>query len=149
MPHYWMSIPDPNRKRCTLHLHSTTLLPQQEEGRFSPHPATAQPMRDCHNSASEKPLHFKLPVSSNGLFVYNSPSQLSFPLLFAPFSPADHIQLLYVPLHSPEGMSFISLNSTIFREVKVTGISSCHLRKRHVTVFSELVWRAATQDKEK
>ena len=28
---------------------------------------------------NEKPLHFELPVSSNGLFVYNSPSQL--PLL--------------------------------------------------------------------
>ena len=31
--------------------------------------ATAQPMRDCHDSANEKPLHFKLPVSSNGHFV--------------------------------------------------------------------------------
>lgn len=41
-------------------------------------------------------------------------------------------------------MSFTSLNSTIFSEVKVTGMSSCHLRKRHATVFPVLVWRAAT-----
>ena len=58
--------------------------------------ATAQPMRDWYNAANEKPLHFELPVSSNELFVCNSPSQLSFllckfPLLcfiwFAPSSP--------------------------------------------------------------
>ena len=42
-------------------------------------PGTAQPMRDCHSSASEKPLHFELSISSKGLFVYNSSSQL--PLL--------------------------------------------------------------------
>lgn len=55
----------------------STLLPQQEEGRFSASPATAQPMRDCYNPANEKPLRINRPVSSSGLFVYNSSSQLS------------------------------------------------------------------------
>lgn len=41
-----------------------------------------------------------------------------------------------VPFNSPEGMSFISLHSTIFHEVKVTGISSCHLRKRRYCILS-------------
>lgn len=41
-------------------------------------PGTAQPMR--HNSANEKSLNFKLPVSCCTFFFYNSPSQL--PLLF-------------------------------------------------------------------
>ena len=62
-----------NRKKVV------TLLPQdEEERRFSPCPATAQPMRSCNNSANEKPLHLELPASSNELFVYNSPAQLSF-----------------------------------------------------------------------
>lgn len=42
----------------------TTLLPQWEEEKLSPPPATAQPMRDYHNPANEKPLYFKFPVSS-------------------------------------------------------------------------------------
>lgn len=37
---------------------------------------TAQPMRDGHNAANEKSLYFKLPVSSNRLFVDNGPSQV-------------------------------------------------------------------------
>lgn len=41
--------------------------------------ATAQPMRDCPNPVNEKAPYFKLPTSSNGVLVYNSPSQ--FPLL--------------------------------------------------------------------
>ena len=41
--------------------------------------ALQQPsQRETANSANEKPPHFKLPVSSNGLFVYISPSQLPF-----------------------------------------------------------------------
>ena len=54
-----------------------TLPPPAGGRKNSPCLATAKPMRDCCTSASEKPLYFKLPVSSNGLFVYNSPSQLS------------------------------------------------------------------------
>lgn len=43
--------------------------------------------RDCHNSANEKPLHFELPVSSNGLFV-TAPSNSSFPYIKEYFSPS-------------------------------------------------------------
>lgn len=57
----------------------STLLPQQEEGRFSPPLAMAQPMRDSHNLASEKPRHFELPVSFNRLFI-TTPPNFSFPL---------------------------------------------------------------------
>ena len=42
-------------------------LPPLERERFFFCLATSQPMRDCYNSASEKSLYFKLPVSSNGL----------------------------------------------------------------------------------
>ena len=58
------------REGRTFHLwQEVTLLyyHQQEEKRFSPPLPTAQPMRDSHNSANEKPLYFELPVSSNGL----------------------------------------------------------------------------------
>ena len=74
----------------TLHVGQEVTLVcyhQQEEEKFSTCLATAEPMRVSHNSAKEKPLYCKLPVSSNGLFVYSSPSQLSlssikeFPLL--------------------------------------------------------------------
>lgn len=49
---------------------------QQEEDRFSFCLAIAQ-TRHCHNLANEKLLYLELPVSSSGLFIYNSPSQLS------------------------------------------------------------------------
>lgn len=45
---------------------------KQDEGKFSPPLAMAQPMRDCHNPANEKPPHLELPVSFNGLFLYNT-----------------------------------------------------------------------------
>lgn len=59
-----------------------TLLPsgRKEECFFT------QPKRDCHNSVNEKPLHFELPVSSNGLFVHNSLTQLSLLLYKRKFS---------------------------------------------------------------
>lgn len=47
-----------------------------QEGGSSPHPATTQPMKNCYNSANEQPLYFKSPVSSNRLFVYNSPLEI-------------------------------------------------------------------------
>ena len=47
----------------------STLPQEQKEERFSPPPAKAQPMRDCHNLANEKPLHFELPLPSNVPFV--------------------------------------------------------------------------------
>lgn len=37
------------------HFLSLIDIPQQEEGRFSPHPATAWPMRNHYNSANEEP----------------------------------------------------------------------------------------------
>lgn len=66
----------------------TTFLLQQEDifllyyssrkkGGSSPCPTTTQSMIDCYKSANEKPLHFEFPVFSNGLFVYNSPSEPS------------------------------------------------------------------------
>ena len=55
------------------------------KGRFSPHLATAQPMRDQHGTANGKPPHFQLPISSSGLcleqpshFPFSSKSFLSF-----------------------------------------------------------------------
>ena len=73
---------DPNRRRHTLHV-----LEDQAGGRKKIFPclATAQPMRHYHNSANEKPLYFKLPVSCNGPFIYHSPSQLIL-LLYKRFS---------------------------------------------------------------
>lgn len=67
----------PNRKRPTL-------LPQQEEKGFSPYQAIAQPMRDRHISAIEKPLHLDLPVCSNGLSFITTPSNC--PLSFIKIS---------------------------------------------------------------
>ena len=95
MPHHSMSIANPiqstlyspwgcqsdRTERLALCISSRRRLllkAQEEEGRTSPCPATAQATRDSHNSANEKLLHFKLPVSSNGLFVYTSPSHLPF-----------------------------------------------------------------------
>ena len=78
IPITWCQL-QTQRKRCTLHLQQDEaycVTTQQEEGRISPSPVTAQPTEVCHNSTNEKSLQFKLFVSSNGLFVYNSPSQL-------------------------------------------------------------------------
>ena len=64
-----------NYKKFALHLQQEegSYFPtQQEEGRRFPDLATAPLIRGCHNSANEKPIHSELPVSSNGLFVYNS-----------------------------------------------------------------------------
>ena len=74
---------------------------QQEEERFSPCLVTAQPMRDDHNSANEKPLYFKLLVSSNGLFLYKILSQL--PLFL--------YKSVYLPLPYWAGMRFIIMAS--------------------------------------
>ena len=60
-----------------------------------PRPAIAQPMRNHLNSANEKPLHFQLPVSSNGCFLYNSPSQLPKRMLFSFF----HQTCLWFPIN--------------------------------------------------
>ena len=83
----------PNRKSSsTFHLQQDDVflpLLHQEEGWFFS--TTIQSMKDFHSSANEKPLHFKLPVFSTVLFVYNSPSE--FPLtslkeLSSPLFPA-------------------------------------------------------------
>ena len=57
-----------------------TLLYQQEVGRFTICLLTAQPKKDCHNSASEKPLYLKLSIFSKGLCVLQSLSTFPFPL---------------------------------------------------------------------
>jgi len=69
MPYHSSSIIDLNGKK--------SILPQKDEEGFSPGSATAQPMRNYHNSASEKPLHSGTSSLLPGLFVCNSPSQLS------------------------------------------------------------------------
>ena len=48
-------------------------FPTPSRGRFSLCLATVQPMRNCHNSANEKPPHFKLPSQP---FNCNSSTQL-------------------------------------------------------------------------
>ena len=54
----------------------TALLHSRREEDFSPYLATTQPMRNCSSPTNEKPLYFGFPISSNGLFVYYSPSLL-------------------------------------------------------------------------
>lgn len=68
----------------------TAITTQQEKKKIPPCPATAKPMRACHNSTNEKLLHFELPVSSNGLFVHNTkplPNPLTHYKRKSPFSP--------------------------------------------------------------
>lgn len=62
----------PHQKRGS----DTTLSAQQEEGKIPPGLVIAQPMGARHDSANEKPLTLELPVSSHGLFLYNSPFQV-------------------------------------------------------------------------
>ena len=84
---YWSGVPLPSPQEYW----SGLLIPLRES--CSPCSVTAQPRKDYHNSASEKPLYFELLVSSHGTFVYNSLSQLPF-LLSRVFSP-----LFYPHLH--------------------------------------------------
>jgi len=82
------------------------LVSQQEKERFSTPPATAPPMRDCHNSANEKPLYFELPVYSKGLFVYNTPPYFSLS------SVKEHSSLLFSGLaygFALPGLSWIAI----------------------------------------
>ena len=59
----------------------STSLPSRRKDDFSPCPATAQPTRDCSNPANGKPLHFGLPVSSDGFLNLLQPfSTPPFPL---------------------------------------------------------------------
>lgn len=71
-----LSVIDPNRKReipCTK-VCLTTLVGGTK---ILSLPAMAQRMKDCPNSANEKPLYFQLPVYTKRLFVYDNCSQLS------------------------------------------------------------------------
>lgn len=80
-----------SKVRPCAHMATTaTTLPRAEEGRFLPPPATAQPIREDHSSANEKPL----PCSSqftpvDFLFTSAAPKSpfLSPPLLAAPGLP--------------------------------------------------------------
>lgn len=78
----------------------STLLLLQEEGGSSPHPATTQPMKDYYNSGNEKPLYFKSPVSSNGLFVYNSPPEILFSSVKEHYSCTGFTIRLHIPNHN-------------------------------------------------
>lgn len=76
MAHNSTLLTPTGREPCITIESDTTLLPQQEEEKISFHPVIAPPMGDCHNSANKKLLYFELSVSFNGLFVYNSSSQV-------------------------------------------------------------------------
>ena len=57
MPYHSLSITDPSKKKHTLHVRKeVTLLPTQEEGRFSSCPATSPANGKCCSSANEKLL---------------------------------------------------------------------------------------------
>lgn len=74
MPYYSLSI-TPNRKKHIFHLQQKNVfLLLQHRMKFLPS-NFFQPMKDCYNSANEKPLYIKLPLSSNEQFVYNSHSE--------------------------------------------------------------------------
>lgn len=79
------SIVDPT-PRASILQRTSTPLSLQGDRRFPPPPATAQPMRDSHSSANEKPLYCERPVYSNELLVYSSlpefpPPSIKEPLL--------------------------------------------------------------------
>lgn len=76
-PHLWPPTGrDPNKKTISAPdpQPAGTLPPQQENEKIPPGLVTAQQMGDHHVSANEKPLYFRLSVSSKGLCIYNSPS---------------------------------------------------------------------------
>lgn len=78
---------DPKRKRHNIaYLTGCDTLspPKQEAEKIPPCSVAAQPMGDCQDSANEKLLHLELPVFSNGLFVYNSQSQI-YKRVYLPF----------------------------------------------------------------
>lgn len=90
-----------------------------------------QSLKDFYNSANEKPVHFKFPVSSNVVFVYNSPSEV-------PLSSIKKTFLSFVlwtcawftiRLHIPNCNYLLFLNKPIF----VGGISGC-LFEVHSTI---------------
>lgn len=62
----------PQQKGGTFQVHTIlpTLLPKREKERFIL--LSNSPDNECHNSANEKSLYFKLPVHSDGLSTYNS-----------------------------------------------------------------------------
>lgn len=76
-PEHWPSTRIPTDPR-TSDRKGQYYQPQEEE-RFAPCLATVQPRGDCHRSGNEKPLCFQPPVSSKGLFAYNSSSQWPLP----------------------------------------------------------------------
>ena len=79
-PSLWVA---PNRKRSVFHLQQEDVFSSTLAGRrkifCSPSNSLAP--------VNEKPLHFNLPVSSNGFFLYNSSSQLPLSSLWNVFSP--------------------------------------------------------------
>ena len=65
----------PNKKRGILHVDTTLLSQQEEEGFFLPRQWPSQ-WETVNSSTNEKPLYLELSAYSSGIFVYNSPSQL-------------------------------------------------------------------------
>ena len=80
MPHHSMSTALSTRREvpCISNRKKViTLLPAEGRKNFSL-PGNSPASEKLHSSANRKSRYLKLPVSSNGLFVYNSPSQLPF-----------------------------------------------------------------------
>ena len=112
---------EPNRRRlpciCSRKGH---YYGHQEEDRFSPCLATAQPMRDYHYSANEKPLYLELPVSSSRLFVYNSPFQLSLLLYKRVSSPLLYQACMWFTIVSCLRLRFLQLQNKLVLLIKIT-----------------------------
>ena len=81
-------------------------------------------MRDHHhNSANEKPLHFELPVSSNGLFLYNSPtSPFSYKRMFLSTVSPD-LPIVFATASLPE-LQFSAIPEWTHFADKITGYFS-------------------------
>lgn len=61
-----MSVPKQEETYFPLQQKDVFVLLLQQEAGISPCPGTINPVKDCYNSANEKPLHFKFSVSYNG-----------------------------------------------------------------------------------
>ena len=121
MPYHSTSFADPQEEIYLAFPTERRLLLYYSAGGRKNFPCLArpQPMRDCHNSVIEKPLHFKVSVSSNGLIISlpNSPfsSVKNAPLLCSPDLP-----VVLHRLHVPNCNSLLLLNKPILL-VKIPG----------------------------
>ena len=97
-----------------------TILLWPSEGRVSPCQATARPMRDCHDAVNENPLYLELSISSNGPFIYNSPSQLPFLLYKRVFSPWLYQACIRLPQLCVSNCIFLLLQNKLILLINLT-----------------------------